>query len=161
MPTLRPITIEKDTPFLGEDCALCKHPFAPGDEIVICPEDATRHHRHCWQANDNKCSAYGCGGQGLVLPHLSPRREAQPFHRSSQTRIVSEAGSKVRTLPERSFHLAQSCLIMAIAISIVLFAIGCFGLWAIADFIMIEILDWQYRTPIQGAVLPLIYFLWA
>jgi hypothetical protein len=53
-------------------------------------------------------------------------------------------------LPARGFHCAQSCLIVAIAIAVILFAIGCFGLWAIADYIMIEVLGWHYRDPVAG-----------
>jgi hypothetical protein len=57
-------------------------------------------------------------------------------------------------MPASSFSCAQSCLILAIAISILLFAVGCFGLWAIADYIAIEILNWPYRGPLPGASLP-------
>jgi high-affinity nickel permease len=68
----------------------------------------------------------------------------------------SEGGvAKVQTLPARSFHCAQSCLLIAIAIAILLFAVGCFGLWAIADYVMIDILGWQYRDPI-AEIIPLL-----
>ncbi|HZD11747.1 MAG TPA: hypothetical protein VE553_10430 [Candidatus Binatia bacterium] len=60
-----------------------------------------------------------------------------------------EPSSKVRTLPESSFSCAQSCLILAIAISIIIFAVSCFGLWAILDYVMVEVLGWQYRQPIS------------
>jgi hypothetical protein len=40
-------------------------------------------------------------------------------------------------------------------VAIILFAIGCFGLWAIADYVMIDILGWQYRGPVAGMI-PLI-----
>ncbi len=49
---------------------------------------------------------------------------------------------------------AQACLIVSIAIAIVLIAAGCFGLWAIADYILIEELGWQYRSPLSGVILP-------
>ena len=49
---------------------------------------------------------------------------------------------------------AQTCLIISIAVAIVLIAAGCFGLWAIADYILIEQLGWQYRTPFSGMILP-------
>ena len=49
---------------------------------------------------------------------------------------------------------AQACLIVSIAIAIVLIAAGCFGLWAIADYILIEELGWQYRSPFAGMILP-------
>ncbi len=49
---------------------------------------------------------------------------------------------------------AQACLIVSIAIAIVLIAAGCFGIWAIADYILIEELGWQYRSPFTGMILP-------
>lgn len=149
MTRVRPITIDKSNPFLGEECALCKHPFAPGEEIVICPEDATRHHAHCWQANNNHCTALGCTGQGLVIaiPAAAPRSDSRP-------RVIPHS-TTVHTLPSRSFHLAQSCLLISIAIAILIFAFSCFGLWAIADFIMMEILNWPYR-PLFDSAIPLL-----
>jgi hypothetical protein len=144
---IRPVVVDKRSPFLGEACALCKQPFGPGDEIAICPEDATRHHVHCWRANGDKCTAYGCTGYGEVVG-------APPFSPTQATRFRpgQEDEAKVQTLPTRSFHCAQSCLIIAIAMAIILIAIGCFGLWAIADYIMIEVLGWQYRDPVTGII---------
>ncbi len=142
---IRPIVVDKQSPFLGEDCALCKQPFGPGDELIICPEDATRHHAHCWRANGNECTAYGCSGHGETEEFSSV--ESATIIRSSS----DQTESKVQTLPTRSFHCAQSCLLIAIALSIILIAIGCFGLWAIADYIMIDVLDWQYRESLSGA----------
>ena len=147
---IRPVAVDKQSPFLGEACALCKQPFGPGDELAICPEDATRHHVHCWRANRNKCTAYGCTGHGDVSG-------ATPVTPTTATRFRAgqEDEAKVQTLPSRSFHCAQSCLLVTIAVAIILIAIGCFGLWAIADYIMIEVLGWQYRDPITG-IIPLI-----
>jgi hypothetical protein len=146
---LRPVVVDKSSPFLGEACALCKQPFGPGDEIAICPEDATRHHVHCWRANGDKCTAYGCTGYGEVAS-ATPRATIIRRGRSEE-----EPESKVQTLPTRGFHCAQSCLLIAIAAAIILFAIGCFGLWAIADYLMIEVLEWHYRDPLAGFI-PLI-----
>lgn len=140
---LKPIVIDKRSPFLGEACALCKQPFGPGDEIIVCPEDATRHHVHCWRANGNECTAYGCSGNG----HIESTTRVIEGEGGRRTYVTSD--SKVQTLPTRGFHCAQSCLLLAIAIAIVLFAVGCFGLWAIADYIMVEVLEWQYREPLS------------
>lgn len=142
MERLRPVPVDKQSPFLGEACALCKQPFAPGDELAICPEDATRHHVHCWRAYGNKCTAYGCMGRG----------EIEGDDQESGSRVHTASDSKVQTLPARSFHCAQSCLVIAIAISIILFAIGCFGLWAIADYLMIEVFNLPYRAPLTGMI---------
>jgi hypothetical protein len=143
---IRPLVVDEETPFLGEACALCKEPFAPDDGLVICPEDATRHHVHCWQANGNRCTAYGCLGRGEVRD-IPEARVITARHRGTEDYV---AESKVQTLPARGFHCAQSCLLLAIAIAIIIFAIGCFGLWALADYIAVEILNWEYRPPVAG-----------
>jgi hypothetical protein len=56
----------KDGPFVGAECALCKQPFNPGDEIIVCPVDQVGHHVPCWQANANRCASLGCAGSGSV-----------------------------------------------------------------------------------------------
>lgn len=144
---LIPVVIDKRSPFLGEACALCKEPFAPGDELIICPEDATRHHARCWRANGNKCTAYGCTGYGEI-------QQSRPVPRGrARGRVETpQPDAKVQTLPASSFHCAQSCLLVAIAVAIILFAIGCFGLWAIADYIMIEVMGWDYRGALTGII---------
>jgi len=149
---IRPILVDEESPFRGEGCALCKESFDTGDEIVICPDDGSRHHVHCWRANGNHCTAYGCTGFGEILPrHTRPRRRRQ-------SRVVAQgeasARSKVRTMPSSSMGCAQTCLIISIAIAIVLIAAACFGLWAIADYILIEEMGWQYRAPFSGMILP-------
>jgi hypothetical protein len=139
---LRPALVDGESPFLGESCALCKKPFEEGDLLAICPDDATRHHSHCWEANDNKCTAYGCAGNG--------RLRGRPRTKFPKTELVTSEASptKIHTLPARSFHCAQSCLLIAIAVAIVLFSIGCFGLWAIFDYVVINVFGWQYREPL-------------
>lgn len=151
---LKPITIHKQSPFLGEECALCKHPFAPGDEIVLCPEDATRHHVRCWHSNGNKCTAYGCTGNGPIEGY-----EPEQERRGVRTAAEPDRRSKVRALPSSSLGCAQGCLVLSIAIAILLVAVSCFGLWAIADYIMLDVLGWQYRAPLSGIILPLQFLL--
>ncbi|MCA9985297.1 MAG: hypothetical protein KDE09_03805 [Anaerolineales bacterium] len=142
MTPVRVIPIHDESPFLGEECALCRSAFMPGDEVIVCPECRARHHVHCWTAFDNRCTAFGCAGRGEISrTPPAPQNITIPIGRES---------SRVRTLPSISIGNAQGCLVVAIALSIVLFAIGCFGLWAIADYIMLEILDWDYRTPLEG-----------
>ncbi len=152
---IRPVLIDEASPFFGESCALCKESFAEGDELIICPEDGSRHHNHCWRANGNKCTAYGCSGEGEILPRNARR---QRRHRTQV--IIQEGGerpqSKVRTMPSSNFGCAQTCLFISIAIAIVLIAAGCFGMWAVADYILIEVLGWQYRSPFTGVALPAI-----
>ena len=143
---IRPVLIDKRSPFVGESCALCKEPFAPGEEIIVCPEDATRHHTHCWRANQNHCAAYGCGGHGVPVVRT---RFSEDDVQSIEGESIEESSSKVRTLPTSSFGCAQSCLIIAIALSIIIFSVSCFGLWAMLDYLLIEVLGWQYRQPLS------------
>ena len=158
--------------FLSQTCALCKQEFVAGDEIVICPEDGSRHHVRCWQANGNKCTAYGCRGEGAIgapavlRPRSRPepragRRpriieqdsEPSPTSPGSARPIPNAPGSKVRTLPAGSVGCARTCLLLVIAVAIVLFALGCFGLWAIADYIVMQVLDIPYRLPLSEGVI--------
>ena len=149
---LRPVLVDKRSPFLGEVCALCKEPLAPGDELAICPEDATRHHVYCWRANGDKCTAYGCTGHGEVVDLTVPIVRRNPRSQSSRRSSPADQETKVQTLPARGFHCAQSCLLISIALAIILIAIGCFGIWAIADYVMIEVLGWHYRAPVSGLI---------
>lgn len=185
---VRAIRIGEGSTFIGQACALCKQEFGAGDEVVICPEDGARHHLHCWQANGNKCTAYGCRGAGAVTviadgtsaarsgttptdgprpqprvvvqePQAPPPQSGSPRGRQRRGTPpppppnAQQSASKVRTLPESSLGCGQGCVLVAIAIAIVLIAIGCFGLWSIADYIMLEVLHWNYRAPAAGAVL--------
>ena len=157
---LSPITVTKHSPFLGEECVLCKNPLAPGDEVIICPEDSSRHHAHCWRANGNKCAAYGCRGHGEIVGPSNSAPENSPPARNPTTPRPPDTqrnGRFQRTA--RRLGCGQGCLLVGIAIAIIFFSIGCFGLWAIADFIMLEILGWQYRVPESGALLPQIMLL--
>ena len=75
----RAIAIDKDSPFFGEHCALCKNTFAPGEEIIVCAECGTRHHTFCWQEVGNHCTAYGCNGHGEVIrPNRHRYASARP-----------------------------------------------------------------------------------
>jgi hypothetical protein len=148
---IRPVLIDKGSPFLGEACALCKEPFSPGEEIIICPSDATRHHVYCWRANRNHCAAYGCEGHGEPVQRTPPPAEEEEAASEGVT-VPGPAyapASKVRTLPSSSLGCAQSCLLVAIALAIIAIAVSCFGLWAMLDYLFVNVLGWQYRQPIS------------
>ncbi len=154
---LSPITVTKQSPFLGDECVLCKNPFAPGDEIIVCPEDSSRHHTHCWRTNGNKCAAYGCRGRGEIVSEAEaePELDASPSVESSRRNPIptGNTNGRIQRTANR-FGCGQGCLLVGIAIAIIFFSVGCFGLWAIADYIMLEVLGWQYRIPETSHVLP-------
>lgn len=135
---IRPVRIPPPSPFLEEACALCKQPFAPNDEVVVCPVDEARHHVQCWRANHNKCSAFGCRGQGEVAETAESPTTTEP----TSTRVVtlqspsSEQRSKIITMPSTQYGCGYNCLLISIAITILIFAFSCFGLWLIADSLM-------------------------
>jgi hypothetical protein len=150
---IRPVPVNESSPFLGDQCALCKAPFVIGDKLVICPQDGSRHHQGCWEANGNRCTAYGCDGQGEVL-EARQRSGTPPNIKDDPNLTLRGRFSKVRTMPSSNIGCAQSCLVISIALAIILIAAGCFGLWAIADYILIDILGWQYRAPFSGLIAP-------
>lgn len=150
---IRPVPVNSSSPFLGDGCALCKESFVENDRLVICPQDGSRHHQGCWEANGNHCTAYGCDGQGEVVENHQ-RVETRPYVQGPFARKGMGRFSKVRTMPSSSMGCAQSCLVISIALAIVLIAAGCFGLWAVADYILIEMLGWQYRAPFTGSITP-------
>ena len=153
---LSPITITKQSPFLGEECALCKDPFAPGDEAIVCPDDSSRHHAHCWRANGNKCAAYGCLGHGdIEVEQPSEPRPTPPLPNQPPASPATHTNGRLQQTARR-LGCGQGCLLVGVAIAIIFFSIGCFGLWAIADYIMLEVLGWQYRLPETSMILPLI-----
>ena len=154
---IRPVPVNSSSPFLGDDCALCKESFVEDDKLVICPQDGSRHHQECWEANGNHCTAYGCDGQGEVVEN-SQRSESRPYIQSAAESKQLGRFSKVRTMPSSSMGCAQSCLVISIALAIILIAAGCFGLWAVADYVLIEVLDWQYRAPFTGSIAPAALF---
>ena len=147
--------------FVGQTCALCKQAFAAGDTIIICPEDGSRHHVHCWEANNNHCTAYGCTGQGAVGDPSSALPAAQPIRRRPPSRptiitqpgpppgsgarstspprptaarpIPNAPGSKVRTLPAGSFGCVRACFVVALILAIILVALACAAAWFLTD----------------------------
>jgi hypothetical protein len=150
MSTLTPIVISKTSPHLGLECALCHEPFEPGDDLIICPRDGVRHHRACWIANGQRCAALGCSGSGrpadVVQIPPPPAREVPPR-------------SKVRALPQTQFNIRPGCLVLSVTAAVVLLAIGCFGLWAVVDYLMIEVYGLNYREPLPqlALLLPLLF----
>ena len=41
--------------FKGLKCPVCEKPFEDGDDIVVCPDCGTPHHRACWEV-ENHCA---------------------------------------------------------------------------------------------------------
>lgn len=148
------LAIDKNSPFLGEECPFCEHPFAPGDEVIICPECAGRHHIHCWRTNNGRCAVTDCSGADIPEETEEESneeiREAEPDSTPPPAPAPPQREPRQQR-PPTHYSCAQSCLVLAIALSILIFAVSCFGLWAIADYLMLEVWGWQYRDPLSSA----------
>jgi len=156
---IRPLRVSSRSAFLEQQCALCKEEFIPGDEIVICPEDGARHHSACWEANGFKCSAFGCGGAGQISTGNESQTTTTNGPRVVESKVEEgEKASKVRVMPSSSLGCGQGCLLLSIAIAILVMAFGCFGLWAIADYLMINVFEFDYRVPFEGMIPPVHLF---
>lgn len=131
---LTPHTIDKSSPLLGEECAYCKDPFAPGDEIIICPEDGSRHHVRCWVGNNNQCAAYGCAGRGDISQPTTGDTPSPP--------PVPLTPPPPNNEPPR---WANTCLVLSTAITMLLCGASCFGLWLILDYLMLNVWNYPYR----------------
>ena len=133
-----PLAIDENSPFRDEACALCKDPFNLDDQIIVCPDDATRHHVQCWEANGNHCTAYGCEGQGIIVEQTirqrtSPQNQTpavigQPIIRTTDGR------SKVRVLPFRNLSCTRSCLWLILSLTMFMIASSCFGFLLLIDY---------------------------
>ncbi|MBQ5823497.1 MAG: DUF2628 domain-containing protein [Clostridia bacterium] len=64
--------------YVGENCPYCGVPFAENDDIVVCPECATPHHRVCWFAH-GECAHAELHGTNFVWKKTDePQPEAKP-----------------------------------------------------------------------------------
>ena len=60
--------------YIGVACPVCHKRFVAGDDIVVCPECGTPHHRACWQQNGD-CFNKMRHKDGYVfeVPRVNPR----------------------------------------------------------------------------------------
>lgn len=153
--------VTKESDMLGAECALCKEPFAPRDEVVECPVDGALHHTFCWVANGNHCTSLGCHGHGsltddeddlfagavLEVEEVSAESTAPTPATPPSSRRQNRNRSNNNSNSQLPFHLriAQSCLMISIAIAIIVMAFSCFGIWAIVDYLMLEVFEYGYR----------------
>ena len=149
---IRPIRVDEQSPFLDDACALCKAPFSPGDELVVCPEDASRHHSQCWEANSNHCAAYGCLGTGELADETAP---TQPRVITPGRRVRGNGRSKVRVRPATSLACRRGCFLLAL-FGLMLLITACFGVWMGFDYIFSNISNWLNSTPITPGLISLL-----
>lgn len=59
----------------NEICSHCKKTFVPGDDIVVCPECGTPHHRECW-AENGSCANSSLHSEGFVWKNSEKAAES-------------------------------------------------------------------------------------
>ena len=63
--------------FTGVECVFCKNAFTENDDVVVCPQCGSPHHRGCWLEN-GECANKNLHGEGFgwVFPEeLKPEQE--------------------------------------------------------------------------------------
>lgn len=94
--------------YQGVSCPVCGNAFMPEDDVVVCPECGTPHHRACYNENGGcKNAALHAEGFAFALPAVSPEADTQ----SSPAAPVVYAGDGRINSPEelrRIIEEAQS-----------------------------------------------------
>ena len=62
--------------YFNQQCPVCKEIFKDGDDIVVCPECATPHHRHCWFSN-GQCTNSSLHGTDFIWS-ATEEKSAEP-----------------------------------------------------------------------------------
>lgn len=68
----------------GEVCPYCGNAFAEGDDVVVCPECATPHHRACWFAHGHCASEEKHGADYVWHKTVVPPEPEQPEQEQRQ-----------------------------------------------------------------------------
>lgn len=77
--------------YTGESCPYCGNEFAEQDDVVVCPDCGTPHHRVCWFAH-GECAAAEKHAEGYVWKKSAepqPQPEAPKPEKNSQMRSES------------------------------------------------------------------------
>lgn len=85
--------------YSGEICPYCGLQFQEGDDVVVCPECATPHHRACWFAH-GECANSGKHAEGFVwkkqaVPEPEPEKTTAPEANEKSLDIVCPDCGKV------------------------------------------------------------------
>lgn len=79
--------------YTGETCPVCKLTFAEEDDIVVCPDCGTPHHRKCYLQN-KRCAHVAAHATGFVWqPAEAPESEAAQAP-NEQTAVCPHCGAK-------------------------------------------------------------------
>lgn len=76
--------------YIDESCPYCSQSFAEGDDIVVCPDCGTPHHRGCWFAH-GRCANSEKHGTGFVWQKAV---QAQPLSDEAQEQKKEDKDKK-------------------------------------------------------------------
>ena len=79
--------------YINEICPVCKRQFGADDDIVVCPDCGTPHHRDCWNVK-KACENSALHGEGFVWKPMAVKN--QPAENPSvvaETKSTSEGGT--------------------------------------------------------------------
>lgn len=68
--------------FTGEKCPCCEKEFIKGDDVVVCPECGTPHHRDCYINNSNTCCNASKHKEGFVY------KSAQDTSQTKENQVI-------------------------------------------------------------------------
>lgn len=86
--------------YINEKCTCCGKAFTENDEVVVCPECATPHHRECYNET-GRCVNEHLHGEGFVWKKSEPmKKEAEKPQITTEKEIVSE---------EKDFSVCPDC----------------------------------------------------
>lgn len=78
--------------YSGEFCPVCGKAFLENEDIVVCPECGTPHHRKCWEEN-GKCMNSHVHGEFSWQPSAEPVNE-QTEEKSTEKRICPKCSEE-------------------------------------------------------------------
>lgn len=83
--------------YKNEICPVCQNVFADSDDIVVCPECGTPHHRDCWAIN-NRCANESLHAEGFEWHKSSVEatqteiQQEQPFQQDGESAPENNTG---------------------------------------------------------------------
>ena len=76
--------------YTGESCPYCKVEFTEQDDVVVCPDCGTPHHRVCWFAH-GECAAADKHGEGYVWQKSAEPEQPQETKSEEKTHAHNES----------------------------------------------------------------------
>lgn len=69
--------------FTQVDCPVCNKKFVSGDDVVVCPECGTPHHRECYK-KENRCFNSDKHQSGFVFPMPEITKDSHPTNEAPE-----------------------------------------------------------------------------